>query len=213
MNTNRLIEMLAESSTPIDRHAVRNRFAFAMAAGLFGGTVLLILLMGIRPDIHDAIRTAVFWGKLGFSLSMMMGGLIVASRLSRPGRVVREGWFGIVIPLACIAVASIVALWRSPSGTLWSLLSDRLWRSCPVDIAALSLPGLGALLHAMKHLAPIRLRAAGAVAGLIAGATAAFIYSLHCPETQMAFWAARYLLGIGIAASLGALLGPRLLRW
>ncbi len=213
MNTKRLIEFLADSSSAVDPHEVRNRLVYAMSCGLLGCTVLLIAILGIRPDIHAAILTDVFWAKLGFSFSMMMGGLIVASRLSQPGQAVRGAWFGIVVPLVCIASASIISLYHSPSGTAWSLVSDRLWRSCPLDIAALSLPGLGALLHAMKRLAPTHLTLAGAVAGLIAGATAAFIYCLHCPEIEMSFWAARYVLGMTISATVGGLLGPMLLKW
>ncbi|MFY1664061.1 DUF1109 domain-containing protein [Pseudomonas sp. Pseu.R1] len=213
MKTKRLIEYLADSATAIDPHEIRNRFAYAMSCGLLSSTVLLITLLGIRADISTAILTYTFWAKLLFSFSVMAGGLFVASRLSQPGQSVRGAWFGIIVPLSCIAAALVIELYHSPNGTLWSLVSDRLWRSCPLDIAALSLPGLGALLHAMKRLAPTHLNLAGAVAGLIAGATAAFVYCLHCPETELVFWAARYVLGIAISAAIGAILGPSLLRW
>jgi hypothetical protein len=57
------------------------------------------------------------------------------------------------------------------------------------------------------------LRAAGAVAGLAAGAFAATVYCLHCQEVSALFVLTWYSLGILLAASVGALLGPRLLRW
>jgi hypothetical protein len=65
----------------------------------------------------------------------------------------------------------------------------------------------------MKGLAPTRLRLAGAVAGLLAGAVGALVYCLHCPEMGAPFIGFWYLLGTLIPTSVGALLGPQLLRW
>ena len=65
----------------------------------------------------------------------------------------------------------------------------------------------------MKGLAPTRLALAGAAAGLLAGAGGALIYALHCPEMAAPFLAIWYLLGMLIPTAVGALLGPRLLRW
>ena len=69
------------------------------------------------------------------------------------------------------------------------------------------------LLWSFRRLAPTRLRAAGAAAGLSAGACAAAVYCLHCPEASAIFVLTWYSLGIALAGALGALLGPRLLRW
>ena len=52
-----------------------------------------------------------------------------------------------------------------------------------------------------------------AAAGLLAGAFAAAVYCLHCPETSAIFVLIWYSLGILATSLLGALLGPRLLRW
>ena len=54
---------------------------------------------------------------------------------------------------------------------------------------------------------------AGAAAGLLSGTGGALIYTLHCTEMAAPFLAIWYLLGILIPAAVGALLGPRLLRW
>ena len=56
-------------------------------------------------------------------------------------------------------------------------------------------------------------KACKAAAGLAAGAFAATVYCMHCPEVSAIFVLTWYSLGILLAASLGALLGPRLLRW
>jgi hypothetical protein len=97
---------------------------------------------------------------------------------------------------------------------LWDeMVFGRTWRSCPLLIALLSVPLFVAVVWAMKGLAPTRLRLAGAAAGLLAGAAGALIYCLHCPELAAPFVGTWYLLGMLIPTSVGALLGPWLLRW
>jgi hypothetical protein len=80
-------------------------------------------------------------------------------------------------------------------------------------VLALSLPIFVGLLWSYRRFAPTHLRAAGATAGLSAGAWAATLYCLHCPEVSAMFVLTWYSLGIGLATLLGALVGPRLLRW
>ena len=77
----------------------------------------------------------------------------------------------------------------------------------------LSAPIFAGLLWSFRRLAPTRLRAAGAAAGFTAGAWAATLYCLHCPEVSAIFVLTWYTFGIGLAAGVGALLGPRLLHW
>ncbi len=75
------------------------------------------------------------------------------------------------------------------------------------------MPALAVLLHAMRGLAATRPVAAGRVAGLLAGAIGTLVYCLRCPETAVPFWALWYLVGMGVPALAGGLLGPRVLRW
>ena len=79
------------------------------------------------------------------------------------------------------------------------------WFACPFYIALWSVPGFGATLWAMKGLAPTRLALAGGV-----GAAA---YALYCNEMGAPFLAIWYPAGMLIPASIGALIGPYLLRW
>jgi hypothetical protein len=87
------------------------------------------------------------------------------------------------------------------------------WMVCPWIVLALALPIFAGLLWSFRRFAPTRLRAAGAAAGLTAGAWGAAIYCLHCPEVTAIFVLTWYSLGVLLAAGLGAVLGPRLLRW
>jgi hypothetical protein len=77
----------------------------------------------------------------------------------------------------------------------------------------LSAPIFIAAFRVMKELAPTRPRLAGAASGLLAGATGATVYCLHCTEMSAPFLGVWYLLGMLIPAAVGAIAGHKLLRW
>ena len=93
------------------------------------------------------------------------------------------------------------------------LFFGETWTSCPLLVALLSAPVFVASFWAMRGLAPTRLGLAGAAAGLLSGAIGALVYCLHCPEMAAPFLGLWYLIGMLIPTALGALIGPRLLRW
>lgn len=92
--------------------------------------------------------------------------------------------------------------------TRLALVEGRTALACTVSIAALSLPVFVLSMFALRGLASTRPRAAGAAAGLLAGAAAAAVYALHCDEMALPFLAVWYVLGVAVPAALGALLGP-----
>lgn len=90
-------------------------------------------------------------------------------------------------------------------------LQGSMWLMCLLKIVLLSVPVFAGVLWAFRQLAPTRLRLAGLLAGLTAGSAAATIYALYCPETTATFLVSS--LGILAIGLIGALSGPRLLRW
>ena len=109
--------------------------------------------------------------------------------------------------MALWALSQVSAAERMP------LILGSTWRTCPFNIAALSVPAFVAGFWALKGAAPTRLVWTGAGAGLLAGALGALVYALHCPEMATPFLAVWYVAGMAIPTALGAVLGPRLLRW
>ena len=87
------------------------------------------------------------------------------------------------------------------------------WRVCPFLILAISAPAYLAVVWALRGMAPTRLRLAGGAAGLLAGGVGATVYGLHCREMSPAFVVTWYSLGVASCVAIGALTGPRLLRW
>jgi len=62
-------------------------------------------------------------------------------------------------------------------------------------------------------LAPTQLRWAGAMAGVLSGASGTLAYAIYCPEMAVPFLALWNTLAIVLMALLGTWLGPRTLRW
>jgi hypothetical protein len=170
-------------------------------------------LLGVRDDLGQAALQPMFWAKLGYVISLAMASLFVLSRLSRPGSSTVGLAPALGAPLILIWAFAVIALIGTNATERDSMLFGSTWNSCPFLIATLSVPVFVAITWAMKGLAPTRLGLAGGAVGLTSGAIGAIIYSLHCREMGAPFLATWYLLGVLIPTAIGALLGPRLLRW
>lgn len=213
MKTDDLISMLASGAGPVESGALRHRYAMGLGWGAFGTTLLMALLLGVRADLAEAAWLPMFWIKLAFPAALLAGALLAVLRLSRPG--VRLGRVPVAIAAPVLAMwllAAVVLLGAAPAER-GDLVLGFSWNSCPFTIALLSVPLFSASLWAMKGLAPTQPVMAGAASGLLAGAGGALVYALYCPEMAAPFIAIWYLLGMLIPAVVGALLGPRLLRW
>lgn len=213
MKTDELIAMLASGAEAVEPHALRRRYALALGWGAFGTTLLMAILLGVRPDLAEAARLPMFWMKLAFPAVLLAGALLATIRLSRPGVRLGRVPTAIAAPVLAVWLLAAVVLLRAAPAEQHQLVFGDTWASCPFNVAALSVPLFGALLWAMKGLAPTRLTLAGTAAGLLAGAGGALIYALHCPEMAAPFLGVWYLLGMSIPAAVGAVIGPWVLRW
>jgi hypothetical protein len=100
-----------------------------------------------------------------------------------------------------------------PSSDVAPLWLGSSWQECPLRILLLSVPIIAGACCAIRRQAPLRLRATGAIAGLVSGSIAATVYAIACTENGAGFVFVWYSLGIGLSAGLGALIGPRAVRW
>lgn len=213
MKTEDLISMLATDAGTVTPYPAIRRFGAAIAWGAAGAILLMLALLQIRHDLGQAALLPMFWLKVGFVASLAGGSLFAALRLARPGA--KLVWLPLAIGLPILvmwAIAAFTLIGADPVERSKLFYGDT-WKSCPLLIALLSVPVFVAVLRTMKELAPTRPRLAGLASGLLAGAVAAVVYSLHCPEQGAPFVAFWYLLGMLIPAGLGTLLGNRLLRW
>ena len=212
MKTADLIAALAGRETLVRPTRVGSRLMIAALIGALFAAVILVAWLGLRP-LADAVQTRMFWMKGGYSLWLALAGGWWAARVARPG-----GLPGLAPFIAGVAVIVMIAmgaadLARTATPDLIREWMGSTWTVCPWRILALAAPVYLAVAWMLRRLAPTRLGWAGAAAGLLAGGVGATVYGLYCQENTAAFVATWYTLGIAVCAAVGALLGPRLLRW
>ena len=213
MRTEDLIAQLAGQTRRVPRHAAVRRLCVALAAGAMVSFLAVLLGPGLRPDFVEASRTAPFWMKWVFTLSLVWAGVAVVRRLGDPDGKVGLLWLALAIPFAVVAMMAVGELLVAPQAQRLDLVFGQTASQCTVAIIGLAAPVFVGCAWAYRRLAPTALRRAGAAAGVLSGAVGAAVYAFACPETSAAFMISWYSLGIVAAGALGALAGPRLLRW
>ena len=212
MKTNDLIALLASDTlqpqVPVRQQLLRKLLLGALVCG-----VLLLAVWGLNPQMDEMALHPAFLTKMLWLAALMVFSLYGLFRLARPGVGAGHTVWGIGLALLAMFSLGLVQLLQTDAAARTVQWMGGSWQVCSVSIAALALPILGALLWALRHLAPTRPVLTGAVAGVLAGSLAASIYSLHCPETSLTFFAVWYVAGMALATALGAVLGARCLRW
>jgi hypothetical protein len=211
--TDHLIESLAAELSPIRPHAVERRLIGALLFGMLVATAALAATLGIRPDLSLALRGSVFWMKSGYVGSLAVLAAAATIRLARPDTTTPRWLWLAAAPVLMVAALAVAELARTPPTARLDIWLGASWKICPFLVLGLSVPIFFALRKGLAKLAPTRLRAVGALAGITAGASAALVYCLHCPESTASFVITWYSGGIALAGLIGAMLGPRLFRW
>jgi hypothetical protein len=213
MKTDVLISMLATGANFEHEDRPWRRLVHAIGFGTLASTILMMKAIPLNPDLANVMLLAAFWEKLGFAAAIAAVALLMVFRLSRPGVRLGNVYPALVAPILAMWILAGIAFATAESGERAALFFGNTWKVCPILITLLAAPVFTASFWAMRDLAPTNLRLAGAAAGLFSGAVGAVVYCFHCPELDAPFIAFWYLLGMLIPAFIGALLGPRLLRW
>lgn len=213
MKTDDLIGMLATGVEPVPRRAASRRLGLALLVGVPVAVAIMVVEYGVRRDLIQAMFWPMLWAKILFPVFIGWGGFVLAQRLSRPGVRVGRAWLALALPVLMVWGAALGAWFGAPIDERMPSLMGQTWRSCAASIMLMATPVFVAGLVAVKGMAPTRPALAGAAVGALAGGAGAAVYALHCPETGLPFMAVWYLAGMLVPVVLGAVLGPRLLRW
>ena len=213
MDNEQIIASLTRDLRPVARGALWRRLYGYAATGWVGSALLFLLLLGPQPHLGEEFATLAPYLKLALSLAFGFAGWRLVRVSAIPGRPVAAPLIG-AAAIAVLAAVAAIGWWVvDAQGRTSALVLGSSWSTCSPSILLLSIPLLAALLAAMRRFAPTRLRLAGFAAGLCAGGAAAAIYALYCSEYSPAFIAIWYSLGILAASVVGAVIGPRALRW
>jgi hypothetical protein len=207
------LQTLSMDLGPVSRWFVARRLLVGISGGVVISAVLMLLLLGVRPDVWRMVGAGVFWLKQAYALAFTVIAGLSAERLARPSGDGRRWIIWLLVPFVFVlGVASLQLANVAPDSRVPMLMGQSA-SLCPWQVLFFAIPPLVGLVWAMRGLAPTRLREAGAVIGLAAGGAGAFIYALHCTEDAVPFLAAWYTVGILTCALLGWAVGPLLLRW
>ncbi|MFZ0500002.1 MAG: DUF1109 domain-containing protein [Steroidobacteraceae bacterium] len=212
MRTSDLIEILARDVRPTSPGAVNRKLLTALVAG--GLVTLAIVALGLRcQPLLAAAQQPWFWMKAAYTGLLTVAGVVIVRRLSVPGSKIGVAPVAaalVILVMLALGVGQILSAAQAGRVALWL---GQSWKVCSPLIFLLAIPIYACLIAAIRRLAPTRPTLTGAAAGFAAGALAATLYGLHCPEQTAAFVATWYTLGVAAATALGAIVGRRLLRW
>jgi hypothetical protein len=214
MKTDDLVDMLSTNLEAVDWRGVSRTILGAAGLGALVALALMMLTFGPRTDIADVRAWAFLALKFAFAGTIIAMSLAYLLRIARPGGERQVSTLLLALPFAVAAVAAIISLVLAPVPNWRSLIFGQHWLLCLVCIPLNAIPPFAAIVLALRQFAsPTNLARAGALAGLAGGGISAFVYALHCTDDSVAFVALWYGLMIAFCTAVGALLGPRLLRW
>ncbi|MCJ9696446.1 DUF1109 domain-containing protein [Rhizobium sp. PRIMUS64] len=211
--TEDVIDSLVRDLKPVPRHAFERRFALAILPALAISLLLMLVVVGLRTDMAQALMLPVFWIKSAYNALLAIAAFAAVYRLYRPDG--SEGrFFGVAAAIVlALAVMAVIQLALSPAASYPVLVLGSSALHCPLLIFAFAMPILIANTWVLRGGAPSNLGVTGFIAGIAAGASGAWVYSWFCTENGLPFVTLWYSLGILLTGAIGALLGPRLLRW
>ena len=210
MKTDQLIAALAADTAP--RAAPATRLPMALSAGLLVSALAVVFVWHTRPDLAQALASPAL-AKTVLPAVLAVPALWLARRITRPEARLRAEWAVVGAVLLAALAAIGWNLVQSGPGAMVAALSTPNLITCLVSVPVLSTLPLAGTLWAMRDGAPANPLRAGAVAGLVSGAAATALYSLHCPEDSLLFFLPAYGFAILMVVGAGALIGRRLLRW
>jgi hypothetical protein len=210
MRTDDLIGALAQDAAsrgPGPRAAL----ALAAGAGLALTVTTLALTLGFRPDLAASFGRPVFLFKLAIVAALAAAAFALLDALARPGARADRRWLW--APATVFAVALVYEAATAPASSLAARAIGINGLVCLVVVPALAAAPLAVTTFVLRAAAPPSATAAGAVAGLLAGALGAFAYALYCPDDSPLFLAIWYVGALFFTSAAGAFVGRRALAW
>lgn len=211
MKTDQLIDLLSTNVEPVKSGHLKKTLVLALLIGGVAAFCVMLTAVGLRSQVSDKLDPGYLVVKLLFTISLVVLGAMLLTRLMRPGSGERNT--PAVFPFLMIACAGIIAVAFGEPMAWGRMLFGMHWVTCLVCIPLFAVVPFAALIWALRRGAPTNLTQTGAIAGLVAGALGATAYAFHCPDDSVPYIAIWYGTLVAFCGLIGAILGPRLLRW
>jgi hypothetical protein len=213
MKTDDLVAALSANIEPVNRKLVSRTVYIALAAGTAVALGIMLVGLGVRPDLMTPRALIFLLLKLAFAVGIVGVASVYLTRLARPGGERRTSSISAVAPFAAIVLLAAISLGLAPSSHWNKMVMGDEWLECLLSIPIIAIVPFAVIIAAVRRAAPTDLARTGAFAGLIAGGVSAMGYALHCTDDSLPFVAVWYGGTIVLCTLAGAALGPRLLRW
>ena len=213
MDAEQLVNRLSAESGNKPRFAPTRSLMLGALAAFAIAIVFSVILLSPRPDLVGSAANPIFLIKIIFSMSVVVGAGLVVRDLSIPGR--KPRWW-LPLTAAPFFIIALVAIEQTVVGHPTGLEHAARHASlvnCLWQIGLLGLPAFVLISVIVRSMAPTDLVRTGVYVGLLSGAIGAFGYAFHCNDDYVVFVALGYTLAMLLMASIGGLLGPRILRW
>ena len=213
MNTDRLIDMLSTNLEPVKGGQLLKALSWAIVIGLMAAFGVMLVCFGIRNDLAAGNHSGALVLKTVFALSFVGTGAAFLTKSIIPGQQAGHRLALIFLPFFAASAATLAMVVRQPALASGGMIEGAAAALCLFCIPFLAIIPFALLIWAMRRGAPTDLRRSGAVAGLVAGAIGAAVYSFSCPSDSWVFVFLGYSGAVALCSIIGAQLGPRLLRW
>ena len=213
METDQLIRTLAADNAHRAR-PVGSVLALALLLAAPVSIVIFLTELGVRPDVMTAMRNPFFDLKFVVTLALAISAIAISLHLSRPEASLRGWAWLLLIPVGLLVAGMAGEMMMMPQRPpmMTRMMGRNAW-TCLTSIPLMALPLLAAALLGLRHGAPTRPAVAGAIAGLLSAGLAATLYASHCTDDSPMFVATWYTIAAALVAAIGALAGPRVLRF
>jgi hypothetical protein len=213
MNTDRLIEMLSTNLEPVKGGQLGKTLASAIVIGLVAAFGVMLACFGIRSDLATGNYSGALALKIVFALSLVSTGAAFLIKSMVPGQQQGHRFALIFLPFFAASAAALAIVVQQPALASGGVIEGAAALLCLFCIPFLAIIPFALLIWALRKGAPTDLRRSGAVAGLVAGAIGATVYSFSCPSDSWLFVFLGYTAAVALCSIVGAQVGPRLLRW
>lgn len=206
--TDPLIEQLVAGLGPT--RPLRNRNLWLHCTACLTMAALLILaIMGIRPDWQEAIKGGALLWKPAIFLLLLVSSILLVTDISRPDGKAKSAH---LLPLL---LALAILIWRffSADINLASLYSPTAYYCLSIIIFGGAMVMLAVWFFWFKKTASLQPTLLGALSGLSAGSLVAAAYALHCNQDAGIYVSVYYILPIMLLSLAGGALGRSKLKW
>jgi hypothetical protein len=213
MKTDDLINLLGTNVEPVKNGQLQNTIFVALGLGGAAALCLTLLVLGPPEGALGARSLGQQILGLSFAVGLIAAGTSFLLKAARPGKPGRRPLIIIGLLFVLIVAAGIIAFATSSPSSWGGLIFGAQWAACLLCVPLFAALPFASLVWALRKEAPTNLAWTGAAVGIVAGALGVAAYALHHPVDSIPFVAIWYGGPILLCALVGALLGPRLLRW